>query len=191
MNSLDLHHKAIVITLVLTVASAGFQAKSGQGKPEESASVTVKKGLQLSAEVDRELYKPTSIISVKLKLENTGKKPVYIQKQLGFGPAGFRFSILDDNNRWVPPNMLAETSPTPVLSKEDLQAIDPGKYIEETISLRLLDYEITPGDYTLKIKYVSPVAVDAVPTGLTVLTSDDGSLEAKPIRFKVLVPSPD
>jgi len=49
-------------------------------------------------------------------------------------------------------------------------------------------YEIMPGDHSLKIAYISPVAADAVPSGLTVLTSSDGKLEAKPIRFKVLVP---
>ena len=67
---------------------------------------------------------------------------------------------------------------------------NPVNPIEETISIRLRDYEIVPGDYTLKIEYVSPVAVDAVPAGLVVLTSDDATLEAKAIRFKVLVPVP-
>ena len=190
MNCFDLHHKAMLIALVLILAPADFRATPGQNKPKDPEVFAVKKGLRFSAEVERELFWPTSTISVKLRLENTAKEPVYIHKQLGFGSAGFRLTILDDSNRWVPPNMRAETFPTPVRSKEDLQTIEPGKAIEETISVRLLDYEITPGDYTLKIKYLSPVAIDAVPAGLTVLTSDDGPLEAKPIRFKVLVPAP-
>jgi hypothetical protein len=77
-----------------------------------------------------------------------------------------------------------------VLTKDDLQAIDGGKSIEESIDIALSHYEITPGDFTLKISYISPVASDAVPTGLTVLTASDGALEAKAIRFKVIPSSP-
>jgi hypothetical protein len=190
MTCFDLLHKAIVIAFILIIAPTDFQGQSAEKELQDPESVAVK-GLRFFAEVERELFRPTSTISVKLKLENTGKSPVYIHKQLGFGAGGFRLTILDDGNRRVPPNMLAETLPTPVLSKEDLQAINPGKSIEEKIDVRLLDYEITPGDYTLKIRYVSPVAIDAVPTGLIVLTSNDGPLEAKPIRFKVLVPAPE
>lgn len=190
MNSLDLRHKAMFIALVLILAPADFKVTSGQDKPKDPQASAIKKGLQLSAEIERELFFPTSIITVKLKLENTGKDPVYLHKQLGFGSAGFRVAILDDSNRWVPPNMAAESFPAPVKSKEDLQGIEPGKAIEEKISVRMLDYEITPGDYTLRIRYISPVAIDAVPPGLTVLTSDDGPLEAKLIRFKVLIPAP-
>lgn len=180
----------MVIALVLILAPADFRDTSGQDKPKDPQASAIKKGLQLSAEIERELFSPTSIISVKLKLQNTCKEPVYIYKQLGFGSAGVRLEILDESKRWVPPHMRAESFPTPVKSKADLQAIEPGKAIEEKISVRLLDYEITPGDYTLRIRYMSPVAIDAVPAGLTVLTSDDGPLEAKLIRFKVLVPAP-
>lgn len=75
-----------------------------------------------------------------------------------------------------------------MLSKDDLQAIQPGKSIEQQIQIPLDFYEIAPGDHSLKIGYVSPVTADAIPSGLTVLTSNEGKLEAKPLRFKVLVP---
>ena len=67
-----------------------------------------------------------------------------------------------------------------------LQAIEPGKSIEQQIQIPLDFYTIVPGDYSLRLKYVSPVAADSVFDGLTVLTSDDDALEAKPIKFKVL-----
>jgi hypothetical protein len=173
----------ILISLVLLVARAGC----GQEQAKEESSLV--KGLRLSVElVGSELLKPRNIITVKLKLENTTKSPVYICKRLGFGPAGFRVTILDSDNRWVRPTFIAESFPDPVLSKDDLQPIEPGKSIEEQVQIPLDFYEIAPGDHTLKIGYVSPVAVDAVPSGLIALTSDDGKLEGKPIRFKVLLP---
>lgn len=64
----------------------------------------VVKGLQLSVElVGDDLFRPSENITIKFKLKNTGKSPVYIHKQLGFGPGGFRLSILDANDQWVPP----------------------------------------------------------------------------------------
>ena len=85
------------------------------------------KGLRLSAEVATKVFKPTSTISVKLKLENTSEARVYIHKQLGFASGGFRIAILDSDKRWAPPNFIPETFPTPVLSQDDLQAIEPCK----------------------------------------------------------------
>lgn len=177
-----------ILMLVLAMLSVESPANGEQTKPKDQESALVK-GLRLSAEmVGSELFTPQDIITIKLKLENTGKSRVYIHKQLGFGAGGFRLSILDANNKRVPPNVIRESLPTPVLSKDDLQAIEPGKCIEEQIEIPLPMYEITPGDYSLRVLYISPVAADAVPRGLMVLTSDDDKLEAKPIKFKVLAP---
>ena len=189
MNSLQYRRKAIVLGLMVLIASADFSAVSGQDKPNESEA-PIKKGLRLSAELDGEMFKPQSVVTLKLKLENTGKSPVYIYKELGFGPAGFGMTILDASDNWVPPRIIRDTFPAPVLAKEDLQAIKPGKAIEEKIRISLSNYEMVPGDYTLKIEYISPVAPSSVTRDLAVLTSDDGPLEAKAIRFKILVPSP-
>jgi hypothetical protein len=174
--------------LVLAMLSVDSPANREQNKPKDQESSLVKE-LRLSAEmVGGELYSRQDSITIKLKLENTGKSRVYIHKQLGFGAGGFRLSIVDANNHRVPPNVIRESLPTPALSKDDLQAIEPGKCIEEQIEVSLPMYEITPGDYSLRVLYISPVAADAVPRGLTALTSDDDALEAKPIKFKVLVP---
>ena len=182
MNSF--HFAAIILVFVFAIAPAGFAAEYGQ---DEHSDVVVKKGLKLSAELEgTELFNPKGNLPIKLKLENTGSSPTYIYKELGFGPAGLRISILDANNNWVPRSLIAERFPSPVLTKDDLQAIDGGKSIEESIDIALSHYEITPGDYTLRISYISPVALDAVPSGLKVLTSSDGALEAKAIRFKVM-----
>ena len=181
--------KVVLITLALLVSPASSRVSCGQDQMKEQEASFVKKGLRLSVElVGSELLKPREAITVKLKLKNTSKSPVYIYKRLGFGPAGFRVTILDANNSWVRPTVIAESFPDPVISKDDLQAIEAGKSIEQQIQIPLDFYEITPGDHSLKIAYISPVAEDAVPSGLTVLTSSDGKLEAKPIRFKVLVP---
>jgi hypothetical protein len=178
-------HSRMVILIALFLLMA--PASSGQDQAKEDEFV--KKGLRLSVElVGNNFLKQREAITVKLKLENTSKSPVYIYKRLGFGPAGFRVTILDANNNWVSPTFIRESFPDPVESKDDLRAIEPGKSIEQQIQIPLDFYDIAPGDHTLKIGYVSPVAVDAVPSGLTALTSDDGKLEAKPIRFKVLAP---
>ena len=177
----------ILIALVLLITPAGSRV-SGQSQVKQEES-SLAKGLRLSVElVGSELLKPREAITIKLKLENTSKSPVYIYKRLGFGPAGFRVTILNANRSWVRPTFIGESFPEPVLSKDDLQVIEPGKSIEQQIQIPLDFYEITPGDHTLEIAYISPVAADDVPSGLTALTSDDGKLKAKPIRFKVLVP---
>lgn len=175
----------ILIVFVSGIAAPNFWANRGQEKAKGPDSSV--KGLRLSAElVGDELFNPKETIRVKLKLENTSKSPVYLHKQLGIGAGGFRITILDTNNSWVPPNFVRETFPTPVYSKEDLQAIEPGKHVEQQIDILLDHYTIAPGDYTLKIAYVSPVAPEEATKGLTVLLSEDGTLEAKPIPFVVL-----
>lgn len=180
--------KIAILTLVMAMLSVPSPANGEQDKPKDQESSVVK-GLRLSTElVGSELLKPQGIITVKLKLENTGKSRVYIHKELGFGIGGIRVAIVDANNNRVAPNLIAESFPTPVRNEEDLQAIEPGKCIDEQINIHLIDYEIAPGDYTLRILYISPVAANLVPKGLTALTSADKTLEAKPIKFKVLVP---
>ena len=191
MNSLQFGPKAFVTAFVAIIALASCRTTSGQDNPSDS-DPSIKKGLRFSVEhASGNILKPTSVIPVVLKLENTSKSDVYIYKELGFGPAGFSITILDGNENWVPPKLIAEQFPSPVLGKEDLQVIKAGKAIKETIDIRLRNYEITPGDYTLKIAYRSPVAPTPVTDGLTVLTSDDGPLQAKPIRFTVLAPVPE
>jgi hypothetical protein len=179
---------AILTAFVLVVPAPDFRADGGQEKAKDSDSSVIK-GLRLSVElVGDELFHPKNTITIKVKLKNTSKAPVYLHKQLGIGPGGFRITILDANNSWVPPNIIRETFPTPALSKEDLQAIEPGKAIEQEIDIALFHYEMMPGHYTLKVAYVSPVAPEDATRGLTVLFSEDGKLEAKPIRFKILLP---
>ena len=125
---------------------------------------------------------------LKFRFKNTNKSRVYFFKHLGFGPERFRISILDTNNRQVPRNFIAESFPPPLRSKDDFQAIEPGKSFEERITIPLHFYEIVPGDYTLTVSFLSPIPADRdVPTGLIVLTSDD-FFRAKSIRFKVLAP---
>lgn len=178
----------VAILMLVWVVSVHSPVNGKQDKPKDQESPVVK-GLRLSTElVGSELLTLRDTITVKLKLENTGKSRVYIHKQLGFGVGGFRVAIVDANNGRVSPRFIAESFPTPVESKDDLQAIEPGKSIEEQINIPLHMYDITPGDYTLRLLYISPVAADAVPKGLTALTSSDDTLEAKPIKFKVLVP---
>ncbi len=179
----------ILTAFALVIMPPVFRADCGQEKAKDSNS-GVKKGLRLSAElVGDELFNPGETMTIKVKLENTSKSRVYLHKQLGLGSGGFRITILDANNSWVPPNFIRETFPTPVLSKDDLQAIEPGKAIEQKIDIVLQHYEMVPGDYTLKVAYVSPVAPDVATNGLTVLTSQDGKLDAKPMRFKILAAS--
>jgi hypothetical protein len=182
------YYKIAILLLVLVMVSADSFANCKQAKSKDPQT-PIAKGLRLSVElVGSELLKPGGSIAVKFKLENTGKSPVYISKQLGFGAGGFRVAIVDANNNPVPPNFIRENFPAPVLSKDDLQAIDPGKSIQQQIEIPLEMYNITPGDYSLRVLYISPVAADAVTGGLTVLSSDDDALEAKPITFKVLAP---
>jgi hypothetical protein len=189
MNYLHYCNRAILVIFAFSIVASEVPLKHGQDKPKES-DLSTKKGLRLSAALEGELFTPKSILSVKLEIKNESKSTVYIYKQLGFGPGGFRLTILDANNSWVPPNLIRETFPDPVLSKEDLKTIGPGKSIEETIEIHLRDYEITPGDHTLKIEYVSPVAPSPVTDGHVVLMAGDGPLKAKDIRFKVLASSP-
>ena len=135
MNSLQYCPKAIILAVIILIASAGFSALSGQDKPIESEAV-IKKGLRFSAELDGEMFKPQSVLTLKLKLENTGKSPVYIYKELGFGPAGFAMTILDANDNWVPPRIIRETFPAPVLAKEDLQQLSQVKPLKKKSASR-------------------------------------------------------
>ena len=180
---------AILTVFALVITLPYFPVNSGQEKAKDSDSSVIK-GTRLSAElVDDDLFNLGDTIAIKLKLENTGKSPVYMHRQLGFGAGGFRITMVDANNDWVPPKFIRESFPTPAVSKEDLQVIEPGKAIEQRIEILLDHYEVGAGDYTLKIAYVSPVKPDAVPRGLIELSSEDGKLQAKPIRFKILVPA--
>lgn len=176
----------VAILTAFALMLADGRANSGQEK-EKAPDSSVIKGMRLSAElVGSDVLNPEQSITIKLKLENTSKSRVYLHKQLGLGPGGFRIGIRDANNSWVPPKLIRETFPSPAVSKEDLQAIEPGKSIEQQLQILLDHYEIMPGDYTLEVAYVSPVAPEDAMKGLIVLTSDDGKLEAKEIRFKVL-----
>lgn len=182
---------AIFAAFPFVIALADGRANAGQENAKAPDSSVIK-GLRLSAElVGNHVVNPEQSITIKLKLENTSKSPVYLHKQLGLGPGGFRIGIRDANNSWVPPKLIRETFPAPAVSKEDLQAIEPGKSIEQQLHILLDHYEIFPGDYTLEVAYVSPVAPEDALKGLIVLTSDDGQLEAKGIRFKVLAVEPD
>ena len=121
---------------------------------------SVIKGLRLTSElVGDELFYREEAIIIKLKIENTGKSPVYIHTQPGLGPGGFRITISDANNSWVRPNFIRETFPTVVHGKADLRAIEPAKAIEEQLQILLDQYEIAPGDHTLEVAYVSPVTL--------------------------------
>lgn len=180
--------RAILIALMLLTATAGSRASYGQDNAK-APDTTLVKGVRFSVElIGSERIKLRDVISVKLRLKNTNKSRVYIFKHLGFGPGGFRIAILDANNRGVRPNFIAESFPRPLKSKDDFQAIEPGKSFEEQFTIPLDFYEIVPGDYSLIVSFLSPVpAASEVPSGLKVLTSDD-YFEAKPIRFKVLAP---
>ena len=102
-------HTIILIMLMLILALGYSGVSCGQDQAKEEESLFVKKGLRLSVElVGSEILKPREAITVKLELKNTSKSPVYIYKRLGFGPAGFRVTILDANNRWVRPTFIAE-----------------------------------------------------------------------------------
>jgi hypothetical protein len=179
----------ILMMFALGMVPPIFRADSRQEEAKGPES-SIKKGLRFSAElVGHEVFNPRETMTIKVKLENTSKSRVYLHKQLGLGSGGFRITILDANNNWVPPNFIRETFPTPVLSKDDLQAVEPGKAIEQKIDIALQHYEILPGEYTLKVVYVSPVAPEVSTKRLTVLTSQDGQLEAKTMRFKILAAS--
>lgn len=176
--------KVFILALLIAIPFVTYR----QDKREES-DPSVVKGVRFSVElVGKELYRQRDSIPLKLRLENTNKSRIYLFKHLGFGPGGFRISIVDANNRGVRPNFIAESFPPPVWTKNDFQAIEPGKSFEQQIQLNLQFYDIEPGDHTLFVSFLSPVpaAVD-VPSGLSILTSSD-YFEAKPIKFKVLYP---
>ena len=179
---------AILIALVLLMLHAGSGASFGQDNAKASDSSLVK-GMRFSVELTgSKRFKPHGVILVKLRLKNTSRSRIYIFKHLGFGPGGFRVTILDSNNWGVRPNLIRESFPPPIGSKDDFQAIEPGKSFEEEFTIPLDFYEIVPGNYSLIVSFLSPVpALSDVPSGLKVLTSDD-YFEAKPIGFKVLAP---
>ena len=89
--------KSYLTALVVVVALAGFHTTSGQDQSNDP-DPGVNKGLRFSVDhASGNILKPTSVITVILKLENISKSDVYIYKELGFGPAGFSITILDGN----------------------------------------------------------------------------------------------
>jgi len=176
----------LALVFVLVGTHGKLSAQGERDDQQERKLPVVRKGLLLSTELVGERFKQDGILKLRVKLENTGDKPICIHKQLGFGAGGFRLTITDDKGRWIPPRFARDTFPAPVQSKADLQTIQPEKSIEQEITIDLSDYAVTPGDYVLMLKYISPVPVDAVTGDIRALTSDDGALEAKPIRFKVV-----
>lgn len=85
---------AILTVFALVITLPYFPVNSGQEKAKDSDSSVIK-GTRLSAElVDDDLFNLGDTIAIKLKLENTGKSPVYMHKQLGFGAGGFRITMV-------------------------------------------------------------------------------------------------
>ena len=178
----------MLISLMLLTTPAGARTAYGQKQAKEE-DPSFLKGVRFSVQlIGSARLKPQDVISLKFSFKNTNKSRVYFFKHLGFGPGGFRISILDANNKQVPRKVIAESFPPPLGSKDDFQAIEPGKAFEEPLPIPLQSYEIGPGDYTLTVSFLSPVPDKRdVPSGLLVLTSSD-FFRAKPIRFKVLAP---
>ena len=174
---------AIAFMAGTTRAHTQSKKKQSERKPEPQAT---KKGLRLSIELFGQKFRPKDSLELKMRLKNVGKSPIWIHKDLGFGPAGFLLTITDAKGRWLRSRMVAESFPSPISSKEDLQTIQPGKAIEEDISINLDFYEIAPGAHEVALSYQSPVPSELVPAGLRALTIEDGPLEPKPLRFQVV-----
>jgi hypothetical protein len=172
--------KGLILLLLLAVPFLNY----GQGKRSDPSLI---KGVRFSVEVvGSRRFRREDSIPVKFRFKNTNKSRVYFFKHLGFGPGGFRVTILDANNKQPGRTVIAESFPPPLRSKEDFQAIEPGKSFEDRFTVDLMSYDIEPGDYSLIVSFLSPIpAASDVPSGLTVLTSDD-FFEVKPIRFKVV-----
>ena len=174
--------KVLILVFLMTVPVLSY----GQGKRKGSDPSFIK-GVRFSvAIVGSRRFGRGSSIPVKFRFKNTNKSRVYFYKHLGFGMGGFRITILDANNKWVRRNSIAENFPPGTFTKEDFQAIEPGKVFEDQFTINLNFYEIEPGDYSLIVSFLSPVPGERdVPNGLRVLTSDD-LFEVKPIKFKVV-----
>jgi hypothetical protein len=170
----------------MSIALSGA-AINQRGRVHEGKLSDTRDGLNLSIELDGESYHLDDVAKLKITLKNVSQTPITVFKKFGWGPSSsFIFSISDDRGKEIERTAFADSTHWPPFSKEDFATLEPGESIQQDSELDLEGEEVkVVGVYHINIWYHSPIPRRSAPEVPNLWSAENGTLRAKPVRFKV------
>jgi hypothetical protein len=153
-----------------------------------TTSAQVSQSVRVSLASDCNAYALHDSITLNARVSNTGRAPVTLYSDLGWGLiAGLHLSIKDQAGRSVEPDSLDHDMPVP-------STFDDRSYY---LTLRRHQYFGTlrrdsikqlfhkPGKYTLQLTYRSPISAAEKPMVKDTLVREDGAIVSSPVNIVV------
>ena len=181
--------KLLLLSLALGAGSVGPGTPLASLQSEKTAQEAsdTRHGLKLSIELDRESYAPREAPKLRISLKNESNAPIAVYKEIGWGASSSLMMIVFDiTGQGLESDTVFDARHQPPYRQEDFRLINPGQSfsVVPRLSLQLLGV-MGPGTYRLVVWYQSPVWQEFAPQGLPVWVRENGSLQSKPVTFKV------
>ena len=142
---------------------------------------------EVTLQTDKQSYKLSDSITVRVFLTNKAHTPMYISKLMDFGEsASFTLRTVDAaTGKDTPIVFLADALPPPPMSKESFIEIWPGDLHGTSFTSKFSGVNITKaGNYKLTVEYHNPIP-QSYSFGLATWSSEMGPIESNTVTISV------